>query len=67
MYKRQHDVGLAILDPLRRLDQVAFLRFASVYRDFESLDDFEEAIAELRAGDGDDRGRPAVQPRLFTR
>ena len=62
-----HDVGLAILDPLRRLDQVAFLRFASVYRDFESLDDFEEAIAELRAGDGDDRGRPAVQPRLFTR
>ncbi|MDT1990594.1 transcriptional regulator NrdR [Micrococcus luteus] len=62
-----HDVGLAILDPLRRLDQVAFLRFASVYRDFESLDDFEEAIAELRAGEGDDRGRPAVQPRLFIR
>ena len=58
-----HDVGLAILDPLRRLDQVAFLRFASVYRDFESLDDFEEAIAELRAGDGDDRRRPAGQPR----
>ena len=44
-----HDVGLAILDPLRRLDQVAFLRFASVYRDFESLDDFEEAIADIRS------------------
>ena len=42
-------VGLAILGPLRELDEVAFLRFASVYRGFESLDDFEKAIAELRA------------------
>jgi transcriptional repressor NrdR len=44
-----HDVGLAILGPLRQLDEVAFLRFASVYQDFDSLDDFETAIAILRA------------------
>ena len=44
-----HDVGLAILGPLRDLDEVAYLRFASVYSDFSSLDDFETAIAELRA------------------
>jgi transcriptional repressor NrdR len=44
-----HEVGLEILVPLRRLDQVAFLRFASVYQAFESLEDFEEAIAELRS------------------
>ena len=44
-----HDVGLAILGPLRQLDEVAFLRFASVYQDFDSLDDFEAAIAVLRA------------------
>ena len=44
-----HDVGLAILRPLRDLDEVAYLRFASVYRSFESLADFEREIATLRA------------------
>ena len=44
-----HEVGLAILGPLRELDEVAYLRFASVYRGFESLADFEEEIAALRA------------------
>ena len=43
-----HQVGLAILPPLRDLDEVAYLRFASVYRDFESLADFEAEIAALR-------------------
>ncbi len=44
-----HEVGLAILGPLRDLDEVAYLRFASVYRAFQSADDFEEEIASLRA------------------
>jgi transcriptional repressor NrdR len=44
-----HEVGLAILGPLRELDEVAYLRFASVYRSFESADDFETEIAILRA------------------
>lgn len=44
-----HEVGLAILAPLRELDEVAYLRFASVYQAFESLEDFEAAIALLRA------------------
>jgi transcriptional repressor NrdR len=44
-----HDVGLAILGPLRELDEVAYLRFASVYRSFDNLDDFEREIAALRA------------------
>jgi transcriptional repressor NrdR len=43
-----HDVGLAILGPLRDLDEVAYLRFASVYRSFESLSDFEQEISALR-------------------
>ncbi|MGA8114838.1 MAG: transcriptional regulator NrdR [Actinocatenispora sp.] len=43
-----HDVGTAILGPLRELDEVAYLRFASVYRSFESLADFEQEIAALR-------------------
>ena len=44
-----NEVGLAILGPLRELDEVAYLRFASVYRAFESADDFEAEIAMLRA------------------
>jgi transcriptional repressor NrdR len=44
-----HEVGLAILGPLRELDEVAYLRFASVYRSFDSLSDFEREIAMLRS------------------
>jgi transcriptional repressor NrdR len=43
-----HDVGLAILGPLRELDEVAYLRFASVYKSFDSLEEFEREIAALR-------------------
>ncbi len=44
-----HEVGLAILGPLRDLDEVAYLRFASVYRSFTSAADFEREITEMRA------------------
>ncbi|MEU5847492.1 MULTISPECIES: transcriptional regulator NrdR [Saccharopolyspora] len=44
-----HEVGLAILGPLRELDEVAYLRFASVYRAYSSVEDFEKEIADLRA------------------
>jgi transcriptional repressor NrdR len=44
-----NDIGLAVLPHLRELDEVAYLRFASVYQAFESLEDFDAAIAELRA------------------
>lgn len=43
-----HEVGLAILGPLQDLDEIAYLRFASVYRGFTSLEDFEAAITALR-------------------
>jgi transcriptional repressor NrdR len=43
-----NDIGLAILAPLRELDEVAYLRFASVYQGFDSLEDFETAITLLR-------------------
>jgi transcriptional repressor NrdR len=43
-----NDIGLAILPSLRELDEVAYLRFASVYQGFDSLDDFESAITLLR-------------------
>jgi transcriptional repressor NrdR len=45
------EVGRAILGPLKELDEVAYLRFASVYQQFNGLDDFERAIADLRGED----------------
>ena len=45
------EVGKAILEPLRQLDEVAYLRFASVYSNFDSIDDFEHIIGQLRASD----------------
>ena len=42
------EVGMAILGPLRDLDEVAYLRFASVYRSFSSIEDFEKEIRDLR-------------------
>ncbi|AYG04766.1 transcriptional regulator NrdR [Gryllotalpicola protaetiae] len=43
-----NEIGVAVLPELRELDEVAFLRFASVYLAFDSLDDFESAIGQLR-------------------
>ena len=43
------DIGLAILDPLRNLDHVAYMRFASVYQAWDSLDDFQAAIEDLNS------------------
>jgi transcriptional repressor NrdR len=61
-----NEVGLAILGPLRELDEVAYLRFASVYRSFESIEDFEAEIEALRRPVGDDaragHGQPAAKP-----
>lgn len=51
-----NDIGLAILPELRQLDEVAYLRFASVYQAFENLDDFESAITQLRV----ERAHPAL-------
>ena len=68
-----HEVGLAILGPLRELDEVAYLRFASVYRSFDSLSDFEREIAMLRSTgtdsvvpgeDSDQSDAPTAQPSL---
>jgi transcriptional repressor NrdR len=41
-------VGMAVLERLRALDHVAYLRFASVYKGFEDLSDFEREVGELQ-------------------
>ena len=41
-------VGEMVMRELRRLDEVAYIRFASVYRSFQGIDDFQDAIEEVR-------------------
>ena len=41
-------VGGMVMRELRRLDQVAYIRFASVYKSFEGVDDFQDAIKEVQ-------------------
>jgi transcriptional repressor NrdR len=48
-------VGEMVMEHLRVLDDVAYVRFASVYRNFREPKDFEEAIAELS---GEDEAKP---------
>lgn len=56
-----NEIGLAILAPLRDLDEVAYLRFASVYQGFNSLEDFESAITLLRVENRSEPS-PATSP-----
>jgi transcriptional repressor NrdR len=53
-------VGELIMEHLRALDDVAYVRFASVYRNFREAKDFETALAELS---GEDDGKPPVAAR----
>lgn len=48
-----HQVGTAILEPLSTLDPVAYLRFASIYKSFDSAKDFEAEIAQLRLAEAE--------------
>ncbi|WP_137132949.1 transcriptional regulator NrdR [Rhizobium sp. FY34] len=47
-------IGLQVLEALKSLDDVAFVRYASVYRDFSHAEDFEKVIAEISARIGRD-------------
>jgi transcriptional repressor NrdR len=41
-------IGELVMRELRKIDKIAYVRFASVYRDFQDVDEFAEAIEELR-------------------
>jgi transcriptional repressor NrdR len=43
------DIGERVMDELKKLDKVAYIRFASVYRAFEDVSDFRDAIKEVEA------------------
>jgi transcriptional repressor NrdR len=45
------DIGRLVLDHLRDLDEVAYLRYASVYKEFQDAADFEKEVAALESTD----------------
>ncbi|MCA9877346.1 MAG: transcriptional repressor NrdR [Thermomicrobiales bacterium] len=47
-------IGEAVLQELKALDEVAYIRFASVYRHFQDIEDLRREVEELRAAPGDD-------------
>src|SRR6187401_2199977 len=53
-------IGEIVMEHLRELDDVAYVRFASVYRNFREAKDFRAALDELS---GEDDGRPAASAR----
>lgn len=64
-------IGKLVMEGLKGLDDVAYVRFASVYRDFRDSKDFEALVDELKArseGDEDDDAPPPPRgrPRLAT-
>ena len=50
-------IGEMVMDGLRALDSVAYIRFASVYRDFNEARDFEEFASSVQEMSGRDAGR----------
>jgi transcriptional repressor NrdR len=46
------EIGNLVMNRLKKLDPVAFILFASVYKDFQSLDDFAQEIARLQGAGG---------------
>ena len=41
-------VGEMVMRELKKMDDVAYIRFASVYEDFQRVDDFRDAIQDVR-------------------
>ena len=47
------EIGVLVMERLKKLDEVAYVRFASVHREFRDLQSFQEALEELRQTGGD--------------
>jgi len=49
------DIGKALAERLKHVDQVAYVRYASVYKQFKDLDDFLDEVREVLESAGDDQ------------
>src|SRR5438132_14018971 len=57
------ELGELVMDRLKLLDQVAYVRFSSVYRQFQDVSQFSETVAQLKGLFKDDKKAPAAKPR----
>jgi transcriptional repressor NrdR len=48
---RSREIGERVLPRLKALDEISYVRFASIYRDFRDIEEFERELAELRRRD----------------
>lgn len=55
-------IGEKVMAGLKELDRVAYIRYASVYRDFQDIESFEEAVKDLREGGGTQLTLPQLEP-----
>ena len=53
-----NQIGELIMDHLRTIDKVAYIRFASVYRDFKDVSKFKEELEQLLSGKEHKKGKP---------
>jgi len=56
-------IGEMVMRKLKKLDRVAYIRFASVYRDFDDIDNFEQAVRDLRSEALTDTEEEAIEVR----
>lgn len=56
---KSEKLGELVMRELKRLDKVAYIRFASVYKSFEDVDEFAEVVREIRPAPRGTRRRPA--------
>lgn len=56
-------IGETVMERLKALDRVAYIRYASVYRDFQDIESFELAVKDLREGGGTQLTLPQLEPR----
>lgn len=60
-------VGELVMEGLKGLDDVAYVRFASVYKNFREARDFEELIGRLATGEGGEAAPPGPREAVRTR
>lgn len=53
---KSETIGKLVMEALKMLDDVAYVRFASVYRNFRDAKDFDELLGELSGDEGEGRG-----------
>jgi transcriptional repressor NrdR len=53
---KSETIGKLVMEALKMLDDVAYVRFASVYRNFRDAKDFDELLGELSGDEGESRG-----------